>query len=207
MHLHVVVCMHTHAFMHSYVHVLCWYTRICVCISCRLANLRNNLYRSRVLVHCVERWVQFAGMLLRMNFTWCHVRCCPYSHTAWLMLHHLFRAIYVAIELLFIYVACHLWCKLLACNSCVCVLLYSFPPRVNIARLSFRYSLITFGANTAIDAPDNYFRVQLTSSLLEICGPFFDRGKDKKNLDQFLVYFQRYSFCLMTWNLIHIVLQ
>lgn len=50
------------------------------------------------------------------------------------------------------------------------------------------YTLITYPG----DAPDNYFRVKLVTTLLDACGQFFDRGKDAKRLDCFLTYLQRY---------------
>ncbi|POY76480.1 hypothetical protein BMF94_0681 [Rhodotorula taiwanensis] len=45
---------------------------------------------------------------------------------------------------------------------------------------------------TAIDAPDDYFRVRLVCTLLDTCGACFDRGALKKKLDSFLTFFQMY---------------
>ncbi|KAG0661052.1 hypothetical protein C6P46_004159 [Rhodotorula mucilaginosa] len=63
------------------------------------------------------------------------------------------------------------------------------------------WSLVTFGHPegrphpdfpTAIDAPDDYFRVRLVCTLLDTCGACFDRGTLKKKLDSFLTFFQMY---------------
>ncbi|GAA5985262.1 hypothetical protein JCM10908_002591 [Rhodotorula pacifica] len=63
------------------------------------------------------------------------------------------------------------------------------------------WSLVTFGhpdgrphpdLPTAIDAPDDYFRVRLVCTLLDTCGACFDRGTLKKKLDSFLTFFQMY---------------
>ena len=43
---------------------------------------------------------------------------------------------------------------------------------------------------TAIDAPDDCFRVRLVCTLLDTCGACFDRGTLKKKLDSFLTFFQ-----------------
>ena len=42
----------------------------------------------------------------------------------------------------------------------------------------------------AIDPPDNYFRIRLVCSMLETCGPYYDKGTAKKKLDFFLTFFQ-----------------
>lgn len=60
------------------------------------------------------------------------------------------------------------------------------------------YSFITFGVTydlhniSPIDPPENLFRIRLVCALLETCGQYFDRGTNKKKLDYFLQYFQRY---------------
>ncbi|KAJ9107589.1 hypothetical protein QFC21_001048 [Naganishia friedmannii] len=66
------------------------------------------------------------------------------------------------------------------------------------------WSLITFGhpeglplpgRSSMIDAADDYFRVRLVCTLLDTCGACFDRGSNKKKLDQFLIVFQAYVLC------------
>ncbi|XP_075552424.1 UPF2 regulator of nonsense mediated mRNA decay isoform X1 [Dermacentor variabilis] len=59
------------------------------------------------------------------------------------------------------------------------------------------YSFITFGVNvngspSALDPPDNLFRIRLVCILLETCGQYFNTGSSKKKLDCFLVFFQQY---------------
>ncbi|BGP26942.1 regulatorof nonsense transcripts 2 [Rhodotorula toruloides] len=59
------------------------------------------------------------------------------------------------------------------------------------------WSLVTFGHSdgrphpdvpSAIDTPDDYFRIRLVCTLLDTCGACFDRGTLKKKLDNFLMY-------------------
>ena len=40
--------------------------------------------------------------------------------------------------------------------------------------------------------PDNYFRIKLVCTLLDCCGRFFRSGRNRAELDEFLVYFQFY---------------
>lgn len=63
------------------------------------------------------------------------------------------------------------------------------------------WSLVTFGHNegrplpgqvSAIDSPDDYFRIRLVCTLLDACGMCFDRGSYKRKLDRFLTFFQLY---------------
>lgn len=63
------------------------------------------------------------------------------------------------------------------------------------------YRIITFGheggtptpgRNTPFDLPDDFFRIRLTSTVLETCGMCFDRGSSRKKLDFFLTFFQYY---------------
>ena len=64
------------------------------------------------------------------------------------------------------------------------------------------YLLLTLGHEadeagklvSRIDPPSDTFRIRLVVTLLEIAGPFFDRGGLKFRLDRFLLYFQRYLF-------------
>ncbi|KAJ7346726.1 transcription factor [Mycena albidolilacea] len=66
------------------------------------------------------------------------------------------------------------------------------------------WSLVTFGHPDArplpnqvcpLDMPDDFFRVRLVCVLLDTCGMCFDRGTQKKKLDNFLVFFQYYVHC------------
>ena len=41
-----------------------------------------------------------------------------------------------------------------------------------------------------LDMPDDFFRVRLVCVLLDTCGMCFDRGTQKKKLDNFLIFFQ-----------------
>ena len=57
------------------------------------------------------------------------------------------------------------------------------------------------GSAPSIDLPDDFFRVRLICTLIEICGGFFDKGAIRKKFDFFLVFFQvclaslRLAFC------------
>ncbi|KAG5651203.1 hypothetical protein H0H81_009512 [Sphagnurus paluster] len=66
------------------------------------------------------------------------------------------------------------------------------------------WSLVTFGHPDGrpvpkqivpLDMPDDFFRVRLICVLLDTCGMCFDRGTQKKKLDNFLVFFQYYIHC------------
>nr|GAT56787.1 nonsense-mediated mRNA decay factor [Mycena chlorophos] len=66
------------------------------------------------------------------------------------------------------------------------------------------WSLVTFGHPEGrplpnqfcpIDMPDDFFRVRLVCVLLDTCGMCFDRGTQRKKLDNFLVFFQYYVRC------------
>ena len=46
------------------------------------------------------------------------------------------------------------------------------------------------GQPCPIDMPDDFFRVRLVCVLLDTCGMCFERGSQKKKLDNFLVFFQ-----------------
>ena len=57
------------------------------------------------------------------------------------------------------------------------------------------YSLITYGCgHPLIDPPTNYFRCKLVCTVLDVTGYLFNRGKNKRHLDDFFVYFQRYLY-------------
>ncbi|KAF7782626.1 hypothetical protein Agabi119p4_2002 [Agaricus bisporus var. burnettii] len=51
------------------------------------------------------------------------------------------------------------------------------------------------GQPVALDMPDDFFRVRLVCALLDTCGMCFDRGTQKKKLDNFLTFFQYYVLC------------
>ncbi|KAF9051213.1 transcription factor [Hymenopellis radicata] len=66
------------------------------------------------------------------------------------------------------------------------------------------WSLITFGhpdgrplpnQTCLVDMPDDFFRVRLVCVILDTCGMCFDRGTQKKKLDNFLTMFQFYMLC------------
>lgn len=63
------------------------------------------------------------------------------------------------------------------------------------------YRIVTFGHEGGmpkpgvicpLDPPDDFFRVRLACSLLDVCGACFDRGTAKKKLDFFLAFLQYY---------------
>ncbi|KAI0248110.1 ARM repeat-containing protein [Lactifluus subvellereus] len=66
------------------------------------------------------------------------------------------------------------------------------------------WALVTFGHPKGhplpqfpcpVDMPDDFFRVRLVCVLLDTCGMCFDRGSQKRKLDNFLVFFQYYLLC------------
>lgn len=66
------------------------------------------------------------------------------------------------------------------------------------------WSIVTFGHPDGrplphqvvpLDMPDDFFRVRLVCVLLDTCGMCFDRGTQKKKLDNFLTFFQYYVLC------------
>ncbi|KAG6849824.1 hypothetical protein H0H93_004633 [Arthromyces matolae] len=66
------------------------------------------------------------------------------------------------------------------------------------------WSLVTFGhpdgrpipkQSVPLDMPDDFFRIRLVCVLLDTCGMCFDRGTQKRKLDNFLVFFQYYIHC------------
>jgi regulator of nonsense transcripts 2 len=50
------------------------------------------------------------------------------------------------------------------------------------------------GISSSIDVPDDFFRIRLVCALLDTCGMCFDRGHQKRRLDQFLNFFQAGNF-------------
>ncbi|KAK7053362.1 mRNA decay protein [Paramarasmius palmivorus] len=66
------------------------------------------------------------------------------------------------------------------------------------------WTVVTFGhpdgrplpqQGCPLDMPDDFFRVRLVCALLDTCGMCFDRGTQKKKLDNFLTFFQYYIHC------------
>ncbi|EJD02975.1 transcription factor [Fomitiporia mediterranea MF3/22] len=65
------------------------------------------------------------------------------------------------------------------------------------------WSLVTFGHPEGrplpgqacpLDMPDDFFRIRLVCVLLDTCGMCFDKGSQKKKLDNFMIFFQLYVF-------------
>ncbi|KAF8249872.1 ARM repeat-containing protein [Wilcoxina mikolae CBS 423.85] len=63
------------------------------------------------------------------------------------------------------------------------------------------YRIVTFGHESGmpkpgvychLDPPDDFFRIRLVCTLLDVCGGCFDRGSAKKKLDFFLAFLQYY---------------
>lgn len=78
------------------------------------------------------------------------------------------------------------------------------------------YSLITYGVYypepvqtltqipmSQLDLPDNLFRIKLVCDLLETCGQYLNGGQDKKKLDCYLLFFQRYYWCKKHIYMLH----
>lgn len=66
------------------------------------------------------------------------------------------------------------------------------------------YRMVTFGHENGtpkpgkvcmLDMPDDFFRIRLVCTLLDVCGMCFERGSAKKKLDFFLTFFQ---VCLLS---------
>ncbi|KAH7925540.1 ARM repeat-containing protein [Leucogyrophana mollusca] len=66
------------------------------------------------------------------------------------------------------------------------------------------WSLVTFGhpdghpvphQTCPLDMPDDFFRIRLVCVMLDTVGMCFDRGTQKKKLDNFLTFFQYYVLC------------
>jgi len=50
------------------------------------------------------------------------------------------------------------------------------------------------GVACPLDMPDDFFRIRLVCTLLDVCGMCFERGSAKKKLDFFLTFFQYYIY-------------
>jgi regulator of nonsense transcripts 2 len=46
--------------------------------------------------------------------------------------------------------------------------------------------------------PDDFFRIRLVCVLLDTCGMCFDRGTQKRKLDNFLVFFEVFCTPIIT---------
>ena len=56
-----------------------------------------------------------------------------------------------------------------------------------------------------LDMPDDFFRVRLVCVLLDTCGMCFDRGTQKKKLDNFLTFFQVGVLAIQLQNAISLI--
>lgn len=94
--------------------------------------------------------------------------------------------------------------------------LYNY--RLSDSSLVFKvlYSLITYGVYypepeqtlnqipmSQLDLPDNLFRIKLVCDLLDTCGQYLSSGQEKKKLDCYLLFFQRYYWCKKHIYLLH----
>lgn len=95
--------------------------------------------------------------------------------------------------------------------------LYNY--RLSDSSLVFKilYSLITYGVNypcaelplsqvplSQLDSPDNLFRIKLVCDLLDTCGQYLSgSGQEKKKLDCYLLFFQRYYWCKKYIYMLH----
>ncbi|XP_022708437.1 regulator of nonsense transcripts 2-like [Varroa jacobsoni] len=64
--------------------------------------------------------------------------------------------------------------------------LYNYSMTESALIFTVLYSLITFGAGTPLDPPENVFRLKLVCCLLDTCAVYFDTGSAKKRLDSYL---------------------
>ena len=86
--------------------------------------------------------------------------------------------------------------------------LYNY--RLSDSSLVFKilYSLITYGtvypdpeedlrhvSLSPLDPPQNFFRIKLACDLLDTSGPYLNGSQEKKKLDCYLLFFQRYYWC------------
>ena len=59
------------------------------------------------------------------------------------------------------------------------------------------------GMLNPLDMPNDFFRIHLVCSLLDTCGPCFDRGSARKKLDHFLAFFQVYPVLFLLIVVLH----
>ncbi|KAI8063219.1 armadillo-type protein [Gongronella butleri] len=69
-----------------------------------------------------------------------------------------------------------------------------FDTLYTIVTLGHEYGRPSRDRISPMDAPHDFFRIRLICTLLDTCGMCFDRGRAKKKLDHFLVFFQMYIF-------------
>ena len=94
--------------------------------------------------------------------------------------------------------------------------LYTY--RLSDSSLVFKilYSLITYGVYypepdqtlnqilmSKLDLPENLFRIKLVCDLLDTCGQYLNSGQEKKKLDCYLLFFQRYYWCKKHIYMLH----
>lgn len=94
--------------------------------------------------------------------------------------------------------------------------LYNY--RLSDSSLVFKilYSFITYGVYypdpsqnltqmhlSHLDPPDNLFRLKLICDLLDTCGHYMNSSMEKKKLDCYLLFFQRYYWCKKHIYLLH----
>lgn len=86
--------------------------------------------------------------------------------------------------------------------------LYNYKLSESSLIFKILYSLITYGIYypqpgssllqiqlSELDPPDNLFRIKLICDLLESCGQYLSSGQEKRKLDCYLLFFQRYFWC------------
>lgn len=94
--------------------------------------------------------------------------------------------------------------------------LYNY--RLSDSSLVFKilYSFITYGVYypnpnqnltqmpmSHLDPPDNLFRIKLICDLLDTCGQYMSSSQEKRKLDCYLLFFQRYYWCKKHIYLMH----
>jgi regulator of nonsense transcripts 2 len=94
--------------------------------------------------------------------------------------------------------------------------LYNYRLSDSSLVLKILYSLITYGVDypdpkqnlaqvqlSRLDPPENLFRIKLICDLLDTSGQYFSSNQDKKKLDCYLLFFQRYYWCKRHIFLMH----
>jgi regulator of nonsense transcripts 2 len=94
--------------------------------------------------------------------------------------------------------------------------LYNYRLSDSSIVLKILYTLITYGVEypkpeqnlaqiqlSRLDPPDNLFRIKLVCDLLDTSGQYLSSSQDKKKLDCYLLFFQRYYWCKRHIFLMH----
>lgn len=94
--------------------------------------------------------------------------------------------------------------------------LYNYRLSDSSLVLKVLYSLVTYGVEypepgqnlsqirlSQLDPPDNLFRIKLICDLLDTSGQYLSGSQDKKKLDCYLLFFQRYYWCKRHIFLMH----